>query len=233
VYKRQEPTLAKFCGILFSLGHGGVVIAIAITVSLFASNWEPPDWLISISAITSFLIIAMLGIMNLYAVFTSKPGQSVPFVGIRSKLLISKLAVSKPIFIALVGSVFAFSFDTVSQAVFFALTSSYFGGWQNALLLATVFTLGMLLTDGINGFWISSIIHKTDSMTILHSRILTLVVGFASLLVALSMAMKYFFPQFDAWAENKELLLGVIVFMIVAGGYAIPLKLMKGRNESS
>jgi high-affinity nickel-transport protein len=79
---------------------------------------------------------------------------------------------------------FALSFDTLSQAAFFALTASQFGGWQHALLLAALFMLGMLLTDGINGLWIARLIARADQVALIASRVMGLVVSGVSLLVA-------------------------------------------------
>ena len=42
---RQNPALARYCGVLFSLGHGAVVLAIALVVSTVAQGWEVPEWM--------------------------------------------------------------------------------------------------------------------------------------------------------------------------------------------
>lgn len=226
-----KPTLAKYCGVLFSLGHGAIVIAIALTVSVFASNWHPPEWLDALGSATSFAILLMLGVMNLHAVFTSKPSDVVAFVGFKSQLFGARLAVNKPFSMALIGALFALSFDTVSQAVFFALTATYFGGWQNALMLGVIFMLGMLVTDGVNGLWISRLIHKADATARSVSRIMTIVVGSASLGVAILIALKFFVPQVDVWFENKEVFLGLVIVTIIAGSYLIPMRLLKRSVE--
>lgn len=228
----SNPTLAKYCGVLFSLGHGAVVIGIALTVSVFASNWQPPDWLNTLGSSISFVILFMLGMMNLHAVFTSKPTDVVALVGLKSKLFGARFAVNSPLSMAIIGALFALSFDTVSQAVFFALTATYFGGWENALMLGGVFMLGMLFTDGINGLWISRLIHKADATARTASRVMTLVVGSASLLVALLIALKFFVPQFDAWSENKALIFGLALILLIASGYLIPVWMRRRRLES-
>ena len=93
--------------------------------------------------------------------------------------------VSHPLLVALVGALFALSFDTLSQAAFFALTATQFGGWQEALVLALLFMLGMLLTDGINGLWIARLIARADQVALVASRVMALAVSGISLLVAL------------------------------------------------
>ena len=106
--------------------------------------------------------------------------------------------------VALVGALFALSFDTLSQAAFFALTATQFGGWQHALVLALLFMLGMLLTDGINGLWIARLIHRADQTALIASRVMGLVVAGVSLLVAGFGAAKLLLPAVDAWSEGKE-----------------------------
>lgn len=91
--------------------------------------------------------------------------------------------------------------------------------------------LGMLFTDGVNGLWISRLIHKADATARNVSRIMTIVVGSASLGVAILIALKFFVPQVDVWVENKEVFLGLIVVMIIAGSYLIPMKLLKRSVE--
>ncbi len=63
-----------------------------------------------------------------------------------------------------IGAAFALSFDTVSQAALFTATAVYFGGLEDALALADTFLLGMLVTDGANGLWISRLIAPADTL---------------------------------------------------------------------
>ena len=41
---RQGQRHARWCGALFSLGHGVVVMAIALAVGLASEHWTPPEW---------------------------------------------------------------------------------------------------------------------------------------------------------------------------------------------
>jgi high-affinity nickel-transport protein len=155
---RVRPALARYCGTLFSLGHGAVVMAIALGVSAAAGQWAVPQWFGTLGALISIGFLAALGMLNLAAVLRAGPDQVVQPVGIKGRLLGSLRHVSNPLAVALVGALFALSFDTLSQAAFFALAATQFGGWQHALVLALLFMLGMLLTDGINGLWIARLI---------------------------------------------------------------------------
>ena len=39
---RYRPGLARYCGSLFSLGHGAVVVGIALGTTLLAGQWVVP-----------------------------------------------------------------------------------------------------------------------------------------------------------------------------------------------
>ena len=98
---------------------------------------------------------------------------------------------TKPLLVAAVGALFAFSFDTMSQAAR-SLTATQFGGWEHALTLALLFMLGMLVGDGLNGLWISRLIRRADRTALIASRVMGLVVAGVSLLVATFGAAKFF-----------------------------------------
>ena len=65
---RTRPGLARYCGTLFSLGHGAVVMAIALGVSALAGQWEVPEWFGTLGAVISIAFLVTLGSLNLAAV---------------------------------------------------------------------------------------------------------------------------------------------------------------------
>ncbi len=216
---RANPRLARVCGVLFSLGHGAVVISFALIVANLAQQWKIPEWLEAFGAWVSIGFLAVLGAANLYAVLNTDPGQVVLPVGLKGRFLGRLSRAASPGLIALVGALFALSFDTVSQATLFALTAAQFGGWQHALTLGLLFMLGMLVTDGVNGFWISRLILRADQIARVASRVMSLVVAGVSLLVAAFGLIKLTMPAVDAWSEGKELYFGAAVVMVVAGSF--------------
>jgi high-affinity nickel-transport protein len=123
--------------------------------------------------------------------------------------------------VALVGALFALSFDTVSQAALFAVTATHFGGVGHALALGVLFTLGMLVTDGINGLWISRLIARADQIAVIASRVMSLAVAGVSLLVAGFGLARLLLPAVDAWTEGKELLFGLIVVLLTVASYLL------------
>jgi high-affinity nickel-transport protein len=224
---RLRPGLARYCGTLFSLGHGAVVLAIALGVAGIASQWEVPEWFGILGAVISITFLIALGSLNLVAVLRAGPDEVVQPVGLKGRLLGNLRHASHPALIALVGALFALSFDTLSQAAFFALTATQFGGWQHALALALLFMLGMLLTDGINGLWIARLIARADQVALVASRVMGLVVSGVSLLVAAFGVAKLISPAVDAWSEGKELMFGFALVAIIAISFVAAVRLTR------
>ena len=224
---RLRPGLARYCGTLFSLGHGAVVLAIALGVAGIASQWEVPEWFGIVGAVISITFLIALGGLNLAAVLRAGPDEVVQPVGLKGRLLGNLRHASHPALIAVVGALFALSFDTLSQAAFFALTATQFGGWQHALALALLFMFGMLLTDGINGLWIARLIARADQVALVASRVMGLVVSGVSLLVAGFGVAKLLSPAVDAWSEGKELGFGLMLVAIIALSFVAAVRLTR------
>jgi high-affinity nickel-transport protein len=224
---RANPRLARLCGMLFSLGHGVVVVAIALAVSLVAAHWHAPQWLEASGAAISVLFLTALGLANLHAVLTTAPDEVVRPVGLKGRWLGGLAESSHPLLIMTVGALFALSFDTVSQAALFAVTAEQFGGWQPALALGLLFMLGMFATDGVNGLWISRLIRRSDEVARIASRVMGIVVSLLSLAVAALGVAKWTLPAVSAWSEGKELALGSAVVLTIALSFVAALRLAR------
>ena len=204
-----------------------MVLAIALGVSSLASQWEVPEWFGLLGSLISIAFLVALGSLNLLAVLRAAPDEVVQPIGLKGRLLGNLRHVSHPALIALVGALFALSFDTLSQAAFFALTATQFGGWEHALVLALLFMLGMLLTDGINGLWIARLIARADQVALVASRVMGLVVSGISLLVAAFGVAKLLSPSVDTWSEGKELGFGFMLVAIIALSFVAAIRLTR------
>lgn len=224
---QARPGLARWCGALFSLGHGAVVLAIALGVSALAGHWDVPEWFSTLGAGISIAFLFALGSLNLAAVLRTEPDQMVQPVGLKGRWLGRLRHAAQPGLVALVGALFALSFDTLSQAAFFALAATQYGGWQHALLLASLFLIGMLVTDGINGIWIARLIARADQVALVASRVMGLVVSGVSLLVAIFGLAKLASPAIDAWSDGKELAFGAALVAIIALSFVFAVRLTR------
>ncbi|RQO55388.1 nickel transporter [Paucibacter sp. KBW04] len=227
---RQGGAHARFCGALFSLGHGAVVLLIAGLVGVMSEHWATPAWLELFGAWVSIAFLLLLGVLNLWAVLSTPSHQRVALQGLKSGLLLRWLPASsggKPWGSALVGALFALSFDTVSQSALFAVMAAQFGGLAHALSLGLLFVLGMVVADGLNGWWIAHLIARADQIAALASRIMSLAVAALSLAVAGLGLAKLASPALQAWMEGKELGLAALLLLGLALSYGLALRLSR------
>jgi high-affinity nickel-transport protein len=146
-----RSTKSRWCGLFFSLGHGVVVTLVGVAVALAATEWQAPAWLEHAGALISIGVLLTLGLANLLALLRTPAGRRVALIGLRGRWLAERLAgASHPAVIASVGAAFALSFDTLSHALLFSAS-----GWGFAAALGLTFTLGMALTDALNGLWVA------------------------------------------------------------------------------
>ncbi len=234
---RVNARMARYCGGLFSLGHGAVVIAIALFVSVLARQWTIPQSLEVFGAWVSIVFLAALGLVNLHAVLRAEPTAMVQPIGFKGRALgqifggLTRAA--SPGLVALVGALFALSFDTISQALLFAFTASQFGSWEHALLLGLLFMLGMLVTDGINGLWISRLILRADHIALIASRVMSLMVACISLLVAAFGSVKLALPAVETWSQGKEMFFGTAIVLLIGASFALSIRLTSLPAEST
>ena len=226
----RNPGLARYCGALFSLGHGGVVVIVAIAVSALAGSWTVPLWLTTFGAWTTIAFLATLGWLNICAVLLADPARIHRPVGVKGRFLGCLSQAHSPGLILAVGALFAVSFDTISQTALFAATASRDGGWQHALALAALFTIGMLVTDGANGYGISRLMLRADKVARVASRVMSLAIGASSLLVAALWAARLALPSVDAWSSGREWLWGAAVMGIAAISFLAALHLSRGAS---
>lgn len=218
---KDRPALARCCGALFSLGHGLVVVAVALGVSLLADTWHPPAWLEAAGAGISIAVLVLVGGINIAAVLRAAEGEPVRLKGWRTGMFGGLLRMGHPLTVMAVGASFALSFDTFSQAALFAVTASQFGGWRAALLLGLLFTIGMVLTDGVNGYWVARLLRRGDRTALVASRVMAVTLVSASLLTAGLVLATLIAPTVRAWAEGKEVWLGVTIAALVFLALAI------------
>ena len=84
---RERLGHARWCGALFSLGHGAVVVGIATGVGMASERWAPPSWLDAFGAWVAIAFLLLVGIANLRTVLATAQGSLVPLVGIKGPLL--------------------------------------------------------------------------------------------------------------------------------------------------
>ena len=93
---RTNPRLARLCGALFSLGHGAIVLLVALAAGALASRWQAPGWLELTGVSISILFLFGLAFLNLHAVLTTHPHEVVRPAGLKGRLLGRIFTVQSP-----------------------------------------------------------------------------------------------------------------------------------------
>ena len=221
---KLRPRIARWSGVLFSVGHGIIVTIVAAMVATFATEWASPTWLEHLGAWISITFLLALGSVNLHAVFRTPKNQPVQIVGFKGRWLARFSHTSHPVLIATVGAAFALSFDTVSQAALFSLAASKMSGWVFAVALGIVFMIGMMVADGVNGLWIGRIIQRADATAIAISRTMSMAIGLLSIAIAGLGIVKYFSPPAAAYVESAGLLIGISLAICIPAFFSIALR---------
>lgn len=206
---------SQWNGLFFSLGHGVVVTLVGLGVAIAAAEWQAPALLKEVGACISIGVLVVLGVANLLMLFRTPHDRPVPLAGIRSRWFAAQLErTSHPVFIASIGAAFALSFDTISHALTFSLTGAAMAGWLFATLLGLVFTLGMVLVDALNGFWVAKM---------RGSRAVSAAIAFLCLAIAASALTEL---------ELARPLLSVASMVLIVAGYLLACRGVYGEGNS-
>ena len=212
-----RPALARRTGVWFSLGHGTVVMAVALSVAATAHAWNAPAWLEPFGAWASITMLVLLGALNLAAWQRTAPGAPVDLTGWRSRLFDGALRACSRRAVMGVGVLFALSFDTVTQAALMAATGVSHHGLASVALLAGAFASGMVVTDGLNGWWVARLLQRPGAGTARASRVMCVAVSVVSLATAAIGAAAQLSGSIAGWAEaNGEWIAGAIVAVMAA-----------------
>lgn len=220
-----RPQLARRAGALFSLGHGLVVVLVALTVSCVATVWQAPAWLEATGAWVSIAVLTLLGCVNLVSLWRTPQGEPIHPSGWRSRLFARILRAQHPGSVAAVGALFALSFDTLSQAALFAVLATRFEGWPSALVLAGLFMLGMLVSDGLNGLWVAHLVRRSDRAALISSRVMTASVATVGLLTAAVGVLNQSLPAARLWHADRAWWLSVLILVTLGGSFLLGAKL--------
>ena len=116
---------------------------------------------------------------------------------------------------AAIGALFAFSFDTLSQASLFAVARQPVWWLDDGALAGESVCRRHAAVGRLNGIWISRLIRRSDETAMSLRGSAVNAVSAVSLLTAAFGASKLLLPQLDAWAEGKELWLGAFVMLVI------------------
>jgi len=222
---QDRPDRARWSGCFFSLGHGAVVTLVAGIVAASLHEGGAPHWLKWVGVWISAGFLLVLGVYNVVAVLRTPADRVVRLVGFKGRWLGRFAATGHPAIVTMIGAAFALSFDTFSQAALFSLTGVQLAGWPFSVALGLVFTLGMMIADGVNGLWVARMVERADHRARVASRVMGLSIAFLGIAIAGLGAARLLSPEAAAALAGAELALGVGVAVIVATSFAVAMRL--------
>lgn len=142
---------APWIGTLFAIGHGLLVTVIAVGVSQITQAVHVPDAVVQVLEWVPTALLILVGTLNLRLLLQNS--SAFQPTGWKLKLIPEQLRNhSSPWAVVLIGVLFATVFDTATQASAWGyVASNKGGGWLAALAAGMVFTLGMVITDTLDG----------------------------------------------------------------------------------
>lgn len=189
---KDNQGLSKRVGVLFSLGHGLVVILFSLLLGTGLVQAGQFPWLDRFGSWVSILFLFLFALMTFFnVIFYQAPEMPRMPLGFKSFLFKKQgLTLNRPLWIMAVGALFALSFDTFTQVALFSLSLNMMAGWVLSLMLAVIFMIGMMASDGLNGFFIASLIQGADQSSERISRVFGLLIASFSLLIGTLEVMK-------------------------------------------
>lgn len=158
----HEQRHAHWIGTLFAIGHGLLVTTIAAGVSQIAHTVSVPDTVISVFNWVPTGLLLFVGCLNLKMLLENR--QNFKPSGWKIKLIPHKLRNhTSPWAVVAIGVLFATVFDTATQASAWGYVASTNGGLNAALASGIVFTLGMVITDTLDGRLICYVSRSTNA----------------------------------------------------------------------
>ncbi|MDX1593479.1 MAG: nickel transporter [Gammaproteobacteria bacterium] len=223
-----DPRLARWTGTWFSVGHGAVVTAVAVAVGLASEQWIVPGWVDRFGTGFSIAVLCLLGGLNLHAILTAAPQETVRPLGLRSSLLLRLTTARHPLGVAALGALFALSFDTLTLTTTFSVAASGLGGWEMAAALGLLFMAGMAITDGVNGFWVARLVNRADRRARVVSRFVGLVIVKVTFLVAFGALLGLAIPAAATWIDRHALWLGLAIPVLILASFHLANRLVDG-----
>jgi len=214
----ERPWLSRFCGSLFAGGHSIMVLSIAALVGFFGSNFGAHGALIeTIGTWISIVVLVAIAVLNLQQL---RNGDSRP-AGVKTRLMPKALREAKSPWLAIpVGLLFGFGFETSSQIATYALAFGSNSGVLGALLVGTMFCLGMICTDTLDSVVVHRLVSDRSSLRPSTMRVWILSVTVLALAVAayeLAQVLGWQAPFPDIYVSAAIVLSLIGVFAYIVG----------------
>jgi High-affinity nickel-transport protein len=168
IIRQHSPRTARFAGLLFSLGHSLAICMFTMAAVLLSRFIEikVPAWLEISGVVLSAGALIFLALMNLASLKNPDAARPVHLLSSQAGNQLKGRDAAWSVLV--LGAVFAFSFDTVTQAALFAGLAHGAqiepgSALMKGLLLSSVFGFGMICADTVNGIFVNKLLDQLSS----------------------------------------------------------------------
>jgi high-affinity nickel-transport protein len=174
----RHPRMSRWVGTWFAFGHALSVLMIAGLIALAAEYLQSfNNSALHVSGVVSACLLFAIGTLNLARLMTAPAGMAAPRHGVISHVLPRRLLnISHPMSAVPIGALFGLGFETASQMSAWALAGTMGHGLLGALLIGVAFSLGMVVTDSINGLVVRRMYLAATTMATQGNRLMTMTV---------------------------------------------------------
>ncbi len=174
----RHPRMSRWVGTWFAFGHALSVLLIAGLIALAAEYLQAFNHsVLQVSGVLSAFLLFAIGTLNLARVVTLPVGATAPSHGVISHFLPRQLLnITHPMSAVPIGALFGLGFETASQMSAWALAGTMGYGLFGALLIGVAFSLGMVVTDSVNGLVVRRMYLAATTMALQGNRMMTLTV---------------------------------------------------------
>ena len=178
----RHPKMSRWVGTWFAFGHSFSVLSIAALIAFAAGHvgaWS--DSMQQVGWLVSALLLFVIGTINVARLLGATSGGAVPGGGMMVHLLPKQaLNIAHPLSAIPIGALFGLGFETASQMTAWGLAGTVGFGRSGALLVGLAFSLGMIMTDSVNGLIVRRLYCTAAMRTGRSGRIMTVtVIGLA------------------------------------------------------
>lgn len=219
---------SRLVGAQFALGHSGVILLASLL--LHGQSASLPQWLDGMGMVISTCFLLAIAASNLAHALRAPSGEPRPLGPLASLMLRMSGRHLHP---ALVGMAFAFSFDSMAQAAFFASRGSQFTGISAVVLLAGAFGFGMMVADAANGALLNWFAARSDRLARHASRFSSGFIALVALATVAAGLLREFSHGFEARWEALGIWTGFGLVVLTSLVYSVRILLQKARAHAA
>lgn len=217
---------SRLVGAQFALGHSAVILLASLL--LHGQSATLPQWLDGLGMVISTCFLLAIAASNLIHAVRPASERPRPMGPVATTVL---RLTGRQLHPALVGMAFAFSFDSMAQAAFFASRGSQFSGMSAVVLLAAAFGLGMMVADAANGALLNWFANRSDRLARHASRFSSGFIALIALATVSAGLLREFHESFAALWEELGIWIGVGLMVLTSIVFSVRILLQKARTN--